>query len=255
MKTTIKYVFLTAFRDLLFLGIIAAVIAGIFFANFLGSTVMVEKSLMTTAFSAASSRIILVVGMIIFICFHVRKAFENKEIDLILSRPISRQAFIFSYWIGFCAVSAIVMALVLVVAVFFLSFNAQGALLWFLTLFMELMLINAFAVFASVILRSSVSSVLLCFGFYVISRMIGFFNYVLDKNYAVDLLNFDFYAQKVIWFSSLVLPNLNLFAQSDWLLYGFDVGISEFYISLVQTLIYCPLLLAFAIIDFSKKQF
>jgi len=242
-------------RDWLFVGIIFAIIAAIFFSNFLGSTVMIEQNEMKASFLSAITRMVLIVGMIVFICFNVRRSFENKEIDLMLSRPISRVGFIFSYWLGFSIIGIIVISAIAVYISFFIkSVNVTGFSFWLLSLIFEMLVINAFAVFASIILVSSVSSVLLCFGFYIVSRMIGFFNYILEKSYT-DLTNLDFYSQKIIWVASYCMPRLDLFAKSEWLVHGIDFSTTAHLVPIIQALIYIPLLLTFAAIDFTRKQF
>jgi ABC-type transport system involved in multi-copper enzyme maturation permease subunit len=256
MNTTIKYILLTAIRDWLFMVILIATAGAVFLSNFLGSTVMIEQSQMTASFTAASSRIVLVTGIIVFVCFHVRRAFENKEIDLMLSRPISRGAFIISYWLGFSIVAILIISFVSLYLTFFVKgLNFSGLSFWLSSMVFELFVVIAFAVFSSVILTSSVSAVLLCFGFYIMSRMIGFFNYILEKNLTPDFTSLDFYSQKIIWVSSFLLPRLDLFAKSDWLIYGVDFANYNHLLPIGQALIYVPLLLTMAVIDFKRKQF
>lgn len=255
MNTTVRYIILTALRDWLFAGIIFAIIAAIFFSNFLGSTVMIEQNEMKAAFISATTRIVLIVGMIVFICFNVRRSFENKEIDLMLSRPISRGEFIFSYWFGFSAIGVIIISIIAVYIGFFIKgFNTTGFSYWVFSLIFEMLIVVAFAIFSSVILVSSVSSVLLCFGFYIVSRMVGFFNFVLEKS-GGDYTSLDWYSRKVIWVASYLMPRLDLFSKSDWLIYGIDFSSSQHLIPIIQSIIYIPLLLSFAAIDFKRKQF
>jgi ABC-type transport system involved in multi-copper enzyme maturation permease subunit len=255
MKTTIRYVLLTALRDWLFIAIILSLIVAGFISHFMGSTVLVEKNEIAASFTAGSSRIILVIGMIVFVCFHVRRAFENKEIDLMLSRPITRESFVFSYWLGFSVVATIIVATIGLVISTLYSYNTAGLSIWIITMQLEILVVIAFALFASVILKSSVTSVLLSFGFYAVSRMIGFFSYVLEKNQSTDFLSFDFYSQKIIWITSYLLPRLDLFCQSKWLVYGVDFSNSAYLVPVIQASITIPLLLTFAAIDFRKKQF
>jgi len=255
MNTTIKYVLITALRDWLFIGIVAALLVAGFVSYFMGSTVLVEKNEIASSFTAGSARIVLMVGMIVFVCFHVRRAFENKEIDLMLSRPISREQFVVSYWLGFSVVATLIVAALTAFIMLLYGYNYQGLSYWALTVEFEVLIVISFAVFSSIILKSSVSSVLLCFGFYTISRMIGFFSYVLEKNASFDFLSFDFYAQKIIWVASFLLPRLDLFCQSKWLIYGVDMNSYNVYMPIIQALIYIPLLLTLAAIDFKRKQF
>ncbi|MDX1949158.1 MAG: hypothetical protein SFT90_01500 [Rickettsiales bacterium] len=253
--TTIRYVILTALRDFLFVGILGALIASVFLSHFLASTVMLEKQQMLSSFTTGSARVVLVVGMIVFICFHIRRAFENREIDLMLSRPISRASFIFSYWLGFSIVALLMVSALAFYMICFFEYDYTGLSIWVSSMVLELFIIVAFALFTSVILKSSVSSVLLCFGFYILSRMIGFFHYVLEKAVTYTYEYFEFYAQKIIWLVSFLMPRLDLFAQSKWLVYGVDFSADNLIFPVIQTLIYVPLLLCLAIVDFSRKQF
>ncbi len=254
-NTTIRYVILTALRDFLFVGIMGALIASVFISHFLASTVLIEKKEMLSSFTTGSARAVLVVGMIVFICFHIRRAFENKEIDLMLSRPISRASFIFSYWVGFSIVALLMVSALAIYMICFYEYNYAGLSVWVASMSFELFIVVAFALFTAVILKSSVSAVLLCFGFYLLSRMIGFFHYVLEKLVPYTYEYFEFYAQKIIWLVSFLVPRLDLFAQSKWLVYGVDYSADNLIYPVIQTLIYVPLLLSLAIVDFSKKQF
>ena len=160
MSTTIRYILLTALRDWLFLGLFIAIALAFAVASFLGDTALVEESQMATTYAAGSTRVILLIGLIVFVCFHVRNAFSNKEIDLMLSRPISRTAFVISYWIGFACIAFLLCA---ALALLFIvqGVDALGLSYWIASMAMESLFVVAFALFASLILRSAVASVLL----------------------------------------------------------------------------------------------
>ena len=88
MLTTIRYLLLTALRDWLFLALPLGVIAIMGLSLFLGSTSLVEEREMALVLSAGLSRIYIMIGLILFICFHVRLSFENREIEMFLSKPM-----------------------------------------------------------------------------------------------------------------------------------------------------------------------
>ena len=94
MKTLFKFILLTGLRDKLYLSLLI-ILAGIFgLSNLIGFSALSEEAQMQLVYFAFLSRIVIVCGMILFICFYINKEFENKEIDFILSKPISRNAFI-----------------------------------------------------------------------------------------------------------------------------------------------------------------
>lgn len=253
MLTTIKYILITALRDKLFVGLFVAMFVVFGLSVFLGNTALVEEDGSIDAYIGASSRLILSIGLIVFVCFHVRTAFDNKEIELLLSRPISRKSFVIAYWMGFAVVATILIMSLVATMFLFLNISKGGLIYWSVGLLMESYLVVAFALFASLILRSAVSSVLLCFGFYVMSRMMGFFLYIVDQpNMFKGMLGA--VTEKLLVIVSALLPRLDLYADTKWLIYS-AVNDTSYYWFLGQTAIYIPFLLTMAVIDFKRKQF
>ncbi len=253
MLTTARYILITALRDRLFIGLFIAVFIAFGVSIFLGSTALVEEAQATNAYIAGSTRGIIIVGLIVFVCFHVRTAFDNKEIELMLSRPISRFTFIFSYWLGFNIIAFILVASLVISFKAFLYVPTTGLLIWGASMFLECTLIVAFSLFASLILRSAVTAVLLCFGFYLMARMMGFFLYIIEQPHlfknTVGLIT-----EKLLYLVSAALPRLDLFADSELLVYAIPEDF-DFSLIITQTIIYVPLLLIMAYLDFRRKQF
>ena len=172
MKSILKYILLSGTRDKLYLGLFISLIIAFSLSIFLGSTAMVEQQQMTTAYISGLSRGVLVIGTIIFVCLNMNRAFENKEVEFILSKAISREHFILSYLIGFF-VSILMILIPLIVAIFFVTkADKFGLLMWSLSLLSELMIVICFSLLASLILKNSFSSILASLGFYIISRLI-----------------------------------------------------------------------------------
>lgn len=252
MKTTIRYIMLTAIRDRLFLGLLVCVLSAVLLSRLLGGTAMLESEQMTLVFAAASSRIILAIGLVVFVCFHLRTAFETKEIDVLLSRPMSRSNLVFAYWLGFSLVATILWAGTLVVLFCAGILNQQGFIMWALSLLAEIWMVVALSLFAAFTLKSAVSSVLASLGFYVLSRMMGFFIATAQHSllFGDDKVNIGLkFLMNTV---SIVIPRLDFFAKTQWLVYG--LGEEPIWFAL-QAAIYIPLLLAAAVIDFKRKQF
>ena len=255
MKTLFKFILLTGLRDKLYLSLLI-ILAGIFgLSNLIGFSALSEESQMQLVYFAFLSRIVIVCGMILFICFYINKEFENKEIDFILSKPISRNAFILSYWTGFNIISLILIVPVILLTVFFNNPNMVGLLWWSISVILELMLVSTFAIVASLVLRSAVVSVLATVSFYFISRMMGFFVYSIsipkDVNAVKDWSGF---SEALLKFISTVFPRLDLFGKTEWLVYGVKNNM-DIWIVLIQSLIYILLMLFIAFYDFRRKQF
>lgn len=252
MKSILKYILRNGLRDRLYLGLFLTLIATFSISIFLGSTMMVEQQQSTAAFVAGSSRAALAIGMILFVCLTVNRAFENKEVEFIISKPISREQFILGYLGGFF-LAAFLIFLPLVTAIFFVTkANSVGLLIWSASLLAEILIVISFALLASLILKNSFSAIMASFAFYLISRLMGVFVMAIElpqdlndaKNHALAT---------ALKFLSAIFPRLDLFSQSSWLNYG--VENANLKIIILQSAIYIPLLIFMAFHDFKKKQF
>lgn len=254
MWTNIRYILITAGRDRLFVGLLFGLVAAGFIASAMGQTAMLEPEQMTLTFSAAGARMILAVGLIVFVCFHVRHAFDSKEIDVLLSRPISRANVVFSYWLGFALIGVILTIAALGMLYFNGILHQEGFLNWAASLLLECWLVVAISLFAAFTFTSAVSSVLASLGFYVLSRMMGFFVVTAENGVLFSEREVNLALEYTITIISVVIPRLDFFGKSNWLVYGV-VEQADYYLYAVQSAVFVPLLLILTIIDFKRKQF
>ncbi|MDE3038382.1 MAG: hypothetical protein KGJ21_08045, partial [Pseudomonadota bacterium] len=91
-----------------------------------------------------------------------------------------------------------------------------------------------------------------CMGFYVLSRMMAFFVATAQSGLAAAP-KFILLKYALVAISTLI-PRLDFFAKSEWLIYGFD-GPRDWMVFIVQAAIFVPLLLLASIADFKRKQF
>jgi ABC-type transport system involved in multi-copper enzyme maturation permease subunit len=254
MFSNIRYVLLTATRDRLFLGLLLGILAAAYISHVLGSTAMLETEQMAIAFTAASARVIIMIGIIVFIGFHMRNAFDSKEIDVLLSRPISRTSLVISYWVGFAAVAACLVVPTVALVGFIGTLNQTGFLLWSVSLFLESLLVVSIALFAALTIKSGVGTVLASLAIYCLSRMMGFFLATTNAGNVFKEQKINMGAQWLMDGIALVVPRLDFFAKSNWLIYGAR-SYEDATLVLVQALVFIPLLLAACVIDFKRKQF
>lgn len=256
----IKYTLLTASRDWLYVGIIFLSLVAIALSIFLGSTALSEEGFMSSAFIGGSVRMIVIVGLTLFICFHVCRSFDNKEVELILTRPISRVQFVLSYYFGFAVlalslITPVVLCMALLGKLGLIWLNYKGLFCWFCSFYFEVLIIAAFAFAVSLVIHSAVLGVLATFAFYFISRLMGFF-LISVSNPASTMHSGKVgkISESILNIVSYLMPRLDLFSKSEWLVYGV-VDYSQYWALLLVVLIYIPLLLAVAISDFLRKQF
>lgn len=254
MLTNIRYILLTALRDFLFLGLLVFTVTAVAISATLGGTAMVEKEAMTLAFSGASARMILIFGLTVFVAFHIRQAFDQKEIDVLLSRPMSRFQIMLSYWMGFSCVSFLLALVTVAILSFLPILSLEGFFWWGLSLLLESWLMVAIVLFASFALSSAVTSVMAAMGLYIGGRMMAFFIATSDSHMVFHEQWVNAITSFIINTVSIIMPRLDLFTQSEWLVYGLKRP-EDVTFAIVQAIIYIPLLLAAATIDFKRKEF
>lgn len=253
MITNIRYILITALRDWLFIGLLAGIVCATGISATLGSTAFIEQQEMTLAFSSGASRLILMVGLIVFVCFHIRSAFDTKEIDVILSRPISRSNLVIAYWLGFALVATMLTIPVIALIGFIGVVDMSGYIGWAFSLLLETFLVVALALFSAFTLRSAVASVLATMGFYVLSRMMAFFIVTSQSGMVAADAKFTVLKHALAAISTVV-PRLDLFSKSEWLIYGFNAS-QDWIVFTMQVVIFVPLLLLASIADFRIRQF
>lgn len=253
MLTNIRYILITALRDWLFIGLLAGIMLATGISATLGSTAFLEKQEMTLTFASGSSRLILMVGLIVFVCFHIRNAFDTKEIDVIMSRPISRSNLMIAYWLGFAFV-ALLLTIPVIGLMGLIGFTSwPGFIGWGVSLILETFLVVALALFSAFTLKSAVTSVIATMGFYVMSRMMAFF--VVTSQSGMVSGEFKYMVLRyVLEGISTMVPRLDMFAKSEWLVYGFNSN-QEWMAFVIQVAIFVPLLVVASIVDFRRKQF
>lgn len=253
MGQILKYILKNGLRDRLYLGLFIILAISFAVSIFLGSTMMVEQNISSVIFVLAISRTVIAVGMILFVCINVSRAFDNKEIEFILSKSISREQFILGYLGGFLVANVLILLPIFLVILIIYKINYLGLSYWFISTILENFIVIAFALLGSLILKNSFTAILASFGFYAISRLMGMF--VMTIDFADDIAmakhgNLGL-ALKIL---SIIFPRLDLFSQSSWVIYG-DWNITILTIIFCQSLIYLPLLIFMSFHDFKKKQF
>ncbi len=250
MKPTIKYVVLTALRDRLLTSLLIVLLMAFGIAAFMGSTAVAESREMTAVYAAGASRVILVLGLTVFVAFHVEKLHESREIEALLSRAISRETLVFSYWVGVAAVAVLIVG-VLSAAVIYISPSRVGAMFWCATLLMESLIIIAFALASALIMERAIPAIFATCAFYALGRLVGFFLSIAVHG---RQSGGNSVANPIFEGIALMIPRLDLMGQTRWIVYGLDQAAISIILP-VQCLVYSALLLLTAMFDLRRKHF
>lgn len=248
----IRYVLMAAVRDRLILSLLLVIVLGSCLSIFLGSAAVVESRQFALVYTAGGLRFTGIFGLVLFVVFHIRRSFENKDVEFLLSRPISRTSFILSHAAAFSILAvALSLAITFIVLVFSGGKIGVGHELWIFSLIMEYLIIVNSALFFSMVVPTASGSALAVLGLYVLAHLIG--------DLLGDARTFQTPASvildPVMNVVSMVVPRLDLMAQTTWLVYpdgGHNVGFSFI---LAQGVFYCGLLICAALIDLRRRQF
>lgn len=248
----VQYVLKAALRDRLFITLLLVVASGASLAIFLASGALIETDRFSLVFTAGGLRLACVMGLVLFTVFYIRRSFDARDVDFLLSRPVARPVYLLAHTAAFFILSLIVTALVAVVIWIVAPHRfGEGTILWCFGLFMELLIVMNAALFFAMFLSSAAGAAMSVLGLYILSRLIGELMGVSSSRLYIgdhDVL------QILMHTIALVVPRLDLIGQTSWLVYGPDPAIGFVFI-LAQGMIFTGLLTAAAMVDLSRRQF
>jgi len=270
-KHLIKYVLIAAMRDKLMMTLALMILIGAAIAVFMGSATTTEADSFSLVFGSGGLRFLGVIGIVLFCCFYIRRSFDSKEVEFLLSRPISRLSFLFSHAVAFSILSFLVAGMIAAIIAFIGNPDMAGLFIWSISIAVEFAIMSVASLFFSMVLSSAAGSALATLGFYALSRMVGVVLGIIS--HPTDNLAMSFMGG-MMKFISVVIPRFDMMGQTTWLVYGVkgSAGMkfmpnADAYVSLImehigllgfvslQGFIFIALLLAASSYDFMRRQF
>jgi len=251
IKILTAYVLTAAIKDrilLLYAGLIVVIIS---LSLFFGSSSATEQDQFSYVFTSGAMRIASAFTLITFIVFYFRRSFENRDVDFLFSRPITRLQFVMSHFFAF-SIMAFLIAIITTLSILFITGGNHSAavIFWGISIFSELVVLSAVAMFFGVALSTAVSATLITFCFYMLARLMGDIIGILGNgisNLATEILG------KIMILISFFIPRLDLIGQTSWLVYG--VGEFNYLVVYTQIIIFLGLILSATYLDLRRRQF
>ncbi len=252
--TLVSYVLRAAIRDKILIALVLAMLVGTSFSIFLGSAAVIEKGQFAGVFAASGLRLAGVAGLVLFAVFYVRRSFESRDIEFLLSRPVSRTQLLLSFSAAFSLLALVTgLAEGACIAMLAPDMLDPGALLWVTSIIVENIIMVNVALFFALFLSSPASCTMACFGFYMLARLMGQLLGIIDTGTTGGLPAATVLA-RIVEIISAVTPRLDLMGQTSWLIYGPDKGIGYAFL-LGQGVIFTALVLVAARIDLARRIF
>lgn len=247
-----RYILTAAKRDRFYLSLfgVLAVVASL--SVFFGASSVTERGQFAITFMSFGVRLFGISCLVLFIVNYIRRAFEARDIDYLLSRPISRTGFILTHSLAF-SVLALISALILggIIVLLQIKLLQGGLFLWWGSLAAEFIIMANVAMFFAFVMKSATACTIIVFAFYLLTRLIGDILGILSTPAASKAME---YLEHVMEFISVFLPRLDLMGQSKWILYGLPENISVWFIA-GQCIVFTALMIGATIVDFRRRQF
>ena len=231
--------------------VVALTVIGCAVAEFAASIAVTESAHYRLIFYAASMRLAAAFVMALLVATSVLREIDDKVVDLILSRPVSRTDWYVGKLLGY--VTAVVCFAVLISLPLVLQAPAEG-LSWCYSLALELIIVVAATLAFAITLRHIAIAISAVAGFYILSRGIAGLA-LISTGPTVDqsLPSSRFLAWAVDSLAHL-LPDLDRFTQASWLVEGAP-STAALAMLTVQTLIYTSLLIGVGLFDLHRRNF
>ncbi|MFZ6843871.1 ABC transporter permease [Undibacterium sp. RuTC16W] len=244
------YTFIEALRNRLIWAVILIALIGIGFSGFLNEIALTESRQIQLALMAAFFRFAAVFLLATFVVSSMLREFNDKGLELLLSLALPRAAYLLGKWSGFAAL-AILIALLFGTIISFLA-PFSPVIWWTISLLFELWIIAAFSMLCVLTLSQMMGALSAVIGFYVLTRSISAIQLIGN-----DPVNIPSNSQQLISFLvnslSAVLPHLDEFTRTDWLLYQ-SGSWSVLLALLLQAAMTLLLLGAASLFDFYRKN-
>lgn len=250
-RPLIGYVLKAAIRDKMISSLVCILMLGAALSVFLGSSAVIEQDIFSVVFTAGGLRIAGVMGLVLFVVFFIRRSFDGKDVEFLLSRPVGRVQIILSYALAFSILAVVVSAAsgIVIWAVAPHLFS-KGHLFWIVSVAVENIVMVNTAFFFAMYISSAAGASMAAFAFYILSRMMGQLLGIIDS----PIVDSSGPAAMAVQLVSMIMPRFDLLGQTSWLLYGVDNTFGLAYIC-AQGGMFCFLVLLAAMLDFVTRQF
>jgi ABC-type transport system involved in multi-copper enzyme maturation permease subunit len=245
-----RYTLLEAMRNRLMWLLVAALALALVAAAFLQQVAITEAARVQASILAAGLRLFAVFLVAAFVVTSVIREMNDKVVEVLLAKPLPRASWLLGKSLGFLGVAALVA--VASCLPLFLFGVPLGIAAWTASLFLELAIVAAAALFCVLTLNQVVTALAAVLGFYVLARSMA----------AVQIISAaagtatwrDRVTGGVVDGIAAALPSLERMTQTAWIVDG-PGGASLLGAVALPACIYVTLLGAAAAFDLYRQNF
>lgn len=250
IRTITFYTFIEAMRNRLIWLIAAVALIAIGLSGFLNELAITESRQIQVALIAAFSRFAAVFLIATFVVTSMVRESNDKGLELILALPLPRAGYLLGKLLGF-GMLAFLPALLFGALAWIFSPLAQAAL-WTISLLFELWLLAAFSLLCVLTFNQVMTALSATMAFYLAARSVTAFQLIgqsstLNQSMAQEVITF------VINTLAAVLPHLDQFTRTEWLVYNTG-NWNNLPTILLQSAIFLALITGAALFDLYRKN-
>ena len=244
--TIARFTLVEALRNRLLWLLLAIALAALALAGFLGAVALTEGRQIQAALVGAGLRLACVFLTMLFVAGSLQREANERGLELLLSLPMPRAAYLLGKLAGFFALALFP---ALLAGGLLLPFAAwQQCALWAVSLLCELWIVAAFTALCALGLRQGPAALAASAAFYLLARSLAGLQAIGHGPYQGDAARR--WLAAGVDLLAAVLPRLDQFTRSDWLVYHDPVALVPV---LAQTAIYVALLAAAALADLYRR--
>lgn len=251
LLTITRYTFLEALRNRLFVLTLIGLLCLFGIAEFTGELAITETRQIQAVLVAGMLRWFLVITCSLFVITSLVREMNDKGFEMIMSLPMSRSSYYFGKYCGFMLLGLVIMLLAAPLLLLYSS-SAMDLAGWLLSLFCELAIVTAVSMLCQFTFSNITVAFMATLSFYLLARAMT----AIQLLSASPILESNDISQRfmngLVDALAWLLPDLDAFTRSDWLIYGRQEDSLGFVI--IQTVIYLVLLFAAGLFDLYRKE-
>ncbi|MCK5877890.1 MAG: hypothetical protein KAG43_09660 [Candidatus Marithrix sp.] len=249
--TLATLVILEALRTRFFTVVSTLLVIGFGLSIFIGQIAIVETVTYQSSLLAAFLRLSAVYIISLFVIASMVHEFHNNSIYLWLSLSLQRSSYFIGKFSGFALVALVTAILFGIALLIYVPYLQVG--LWSLSLFCELLMVTAVSLLCVLTFHQTVPAFSMVLGFYILARSISAIQLMAQSSLSHSQSWVDQFINSLIELLSMLLPNLENFTQSEWLVYHTG-NFNSLIEILIQTSIYVTLLICMSLFDLYRKN-
>lgn len=241
-----------ALRSKLLLLIISALIASFTLAIFLGEVAITESVQIQVGVLAALLRFGAILIIALFTINSMVREFNDKTLMLLLSTRLQRWAYVMGRFLGFASIAAGTSLIFTLSLLMFAPLDVVIA--WGTSLACELFIVIAFCLLCVFTMEQTPTAFASVLGFYLLSRIMSALLLIGSSPLVANATPAHQFIQYFMTGLSYLLPDLDRFTQTAWLMNG-AIHANDLFFILGQTVTYLLLLVAATMFDVYRKNF